>query len=239
MPTAYYRNLFRLLRCQIVVAACLLLWGRSGAQGIIGNYENRPYYFGITLAYNNAFYKLQHDPKFLRDDSVMVVDPLHSSGFDLGLIGTLALNKRFDLRLNPTIIFAEKDLHYVFSRDSSVQNKNIESILLSVPLQVKFKSDRINNFRMYVMGGVKFDYDVAANVHARQAEDLIKLSPFDLGYEAGFGFEFYLPYFIFSPEIKLSNGARDVHVREPEKIYSNVIGRLLSRMVVISIHLEG
>lgn len=239
MPTTYYRNLFHLLRRQIILAGCLLLCVQSFAQGVLGNYENRPYYFGITLAYNNAYYKLQHDPKFLQDDSVLVVDPLHSSGFSLGLIGTLALDKRFDVRLNPTFIFAEKDLHYVFSQDSSVQDKNIESILLSVPLQVKFKSDRINNFRMYLMAGAKLDYDVAANVHSRQADDLIKLSPFDLGYEAGFGFEFYLPYFIFSPEIKISNGARDIHVREPSKIYSNVIGQLLSRMIVISIHLEG
>src|SRR5690606_31301378 len=180
--------------------------------------------------------KLKHSPKFLQDDSVLVVNPLHSGGFSLGLIGTLALNKRFDIRLNPTFMFAEEDLHYVFSQDSSVQNKNIESILLSVPLQVKFKSDRINNIRMYLMAGAKLDYDVAANVNARQADDLIKLSPFDLGYEAGFGFEFYLPYFIFSPEIKISNGARDIHVREPGKIYSNVIGQLLSRMIVFSIH---
>lgn len=241
MPTTHHRNLLHLLRRQIIVVACILLCQQSFAQGFLnfGNYDNRPYYFGITLAYNNSFYKLQHSAKFLQYDSVMVVEPIHSSGFSLGLMGNLALNNRFDIRLNPTFIFAEKDLHYVFSQDSSVQNKNIESILLSVPFQVKFKSDRINNYRMYLMAGVKMDYDVAANVHAREADDLIKLSPFDFGYEAGFGFEFYLPYFIFSPEIKISNGARDIHVREPGKIYSNVIGRLLSRMVVISIHLEG
>lgn len=241
MPTTHHRNLYYILRRQIIVAVCLLMCQQAFSQKLLnfGNYDNRPYYFGITLAYNNAFYKLKHDPKFLQDDSVMVVEPLHSSGFSLGFMGTLKMNQRFDLRFNPTIIFAEKDLHYVFSQDSSVQNKNIESILLSFPLQVKFKSDRIDNYRIYLMAGAKFDYDVAANVHARHADDLVKLSPFDVGYEAGFGFEFYLPYFIFSPEIKISNGARNIHVREPGKIYSNVIGQLLSRMVVISIHLEG
>lgn len=222
-----------------VILWCFLLTGMGAfAQGL-GHYENRPYYFGITLGYNNAFFKIKHTSAFLQNDSLLVVQPLHSSGFDLGLLGNLSLNNRFDLRLNPNLIFAEQALHYVFRQDSGVQNKNVESILASFPLQVKFKSDRVGNFRMYLMAGVKFDYDLAANVHARKADDLVQISPYDLGYEAGFGFEFYLPYFIFSPEIKISNGARDIHLRQPGNIYSNRIGEILSRMVVISIHLEG
>lgn len=241
MHTPYLRHLLRLLRRQIVLAACLALSAPAFSQGysIIGSYDTRPYYFGITLGFNNAFYKMEHVPKFLSDDSVLVTEPLHAAGFDLGLLGNLSLNKRFDLRLNPNLIFSERTMHYVFGVDSSIQDKNVESILLSVPLQVKLKSDRINNFRMYLMAGAKFDYDLAANVRSRKAEDLLQLSPFDLGYEAGFGFEFYLPYFIFSPEIKISNGTRDIHLRQPGDIYSNTIGKLLSRMVVISIHLEG
>jgi hypothetical protein len=239
-------HLFDLLRRPVMraacVAVCLLLAGRASfGQGYTntGKYDNRPYYFGISLAYNSAFYKMKYDPSFIRNDSLLVVQPLHSSGFSLGLLGNLALNKRFDLRLNPMLIFAEKDLQYVFKEDSVPQRKNVESVLLSVPLQVKFKSDRIGNFRMYLFGGAKLDYDLAANVHARKADDLVQLSPFDIGYEAGFGFEFYLPYFIFSPEIKISNGTRDIHVREPGNIYSDRIGEMLSRMIVFTIHLEG
>jgi hypothetical protein len=241
MQTLIARHLFRLLRRQIILAACLACCGQAMAQGFgfIGNYEKRSYYFGITLAYNNTFFKLQHTPQFLQDDSILVAEPMNSSGFNLGLLGNFTLNDRFDLRLNPNLVFAEKNLHYVFKPDSAYADKKVESILLSIPLQVKFKSDRIGNFRMYLLAGVKYDYDLAANVHSRKEDDLIQLDPSDLGYEAGFGFEFYLPYFIFSPEIKISNGSRDIHLRRPGNAYSDVIGQLLSRMVVISIHLEG
>lgn len=246
MQIVNLRHLLRLLRRQIGVVFCLIpcctmLSKQVSAQGFqnTGKYDNRPYYFGITLAYNSAFYKMKYEPRFLAGDSLLVAEPLHSSGFGLGLLGNLSLTKRFDLRLNPTLIFAEKDMHYVFKQDSSAQDKNIESVLLSVPLQVKFKSDRVDNFRMYLFAGAKFDYDLVANVHSRKADDLIKLSPVDFGYEAGFGFEFYLPYFIFSPEIKISNGTRDIHLRQPGNIYSDRIGKLLSRMIVFSIHLEG
>lgn len=234
-------HLLHLLRRQIILAALMAvsLQAFSQGYGFLGAYDTRPYYFGITLGYNNAFYKMEHVDKFLADDSLLVTEPVHSSGFNLGLLGNLSVAKHLDLRLNPNLVFAERTMHYVFGEDSSYQDKNVESILLSIPLQVKFKSDRINNFRIYLMGGVKYDYDLAANVRARKAEDLLQLSPADLGYEAGFGFEFYLPYFIFSPEIKISNGTRDIHVRQAGNIYSNTIGKLLSRMVVISIHLEG
>ncbi len=241
MHTADLWHMFRVLRRPLTALFFLLVCRQAlGQDGIgLGRYENRPYYFGITLAYNQAFYKLEHADKFLADDSALLVEPLHSNGFSLGLLGNLQVWEHLDLRFNPTLIFAEKNLHYVFGLDSSVQDKVVESILLSLPLQVKFKSDRIGNFRFYVMGGGKLDYDLASNARARKESDLVKLDRYDLGYEAGVGFEFYMPYFIFSPEIKISNGFRDIHLREPGNIHSNVIGRLLSRMVVISIHLEG
>jgi len=57
-------------------------------------------------------------------------------------------------------------------------------ILLGLPIQIKFRSDRIGNFRVYMMGGVKFEYDLASKAAARNAEDLIKLKSSDFGIEA-------------------------------------------------------
>ena len=67
----------------------------------------------------------------------------------------------------------------------------------------------------------------------------MKLQKSDYGVELGMGFNFYFQSFIFSPEIKLSNGLRNVHSRDETLKYSNVIDRINSRMIVISIHLEG
>jgi len=99
--------------------------------------------------------------------------------------------------------------------------------------------DRIGNFRVYILGGGKYDYDLASNSQRRQAEDLVKLVKGSFGYEAGFGFNFYFPSFIFSPEIKISNTFRNVHSRDPYLLYSNVIDRMQARMILFSIHLEG
>ncbi len=239
-------HLLGLLRYQIILFGITLLpslaaTAQSGLFSQTERYKNRPYYFGITLGYNQAFYKMDYDQRFINTDTLLSIEPLHSSGFSLGLLGNLKVVKHLDLRLNPTLIFTEKDLSYGFRKDSGRvrERKNVESILMSIPLQIKLKSDRVGNFRAYLLAGLKYDYDLASNAQNRQAKDIVKLSRNDLGYEAGFGFEFYLPYFIFSPEIKFSYGARNIHIYEPGNIYSNRIGRLLSRMIIISIHLEG
>jgi hypothetical protein len=112
-------------------------------------------------------------------------------------------------------------------------------VIFSFPFQLKFNSDRIGNFRVYVLGGVKADIDLAANARARRAEDLVKLQKSDYGIEFGMGFNFYFQSFIFSPEVKLSNGIPNIHSRDENLKYSNVIDRIQSRMIVISIHLEG
>ena len=112
------------------------------------------------------------------------------------------------------------------------------SNIVSFPFQMKFNSDRIGNFRTYLLGGIKYDIDLASNSTARNAEDLIKLARYDFGIEAGVGFNFYLPFVTISPEIKISNGLSNLHQVDPALKFSNVLDKIQSRMIVFSIHFE-
>lgn len=242
MQNTYIRRMFHVYRFKVgaLIILCLLPMLCS-AQWNMTDHDAKQYYFGITLAYNTSHFHLDPSSYFLKQDTVLSATPLNSSGFDLGLLANLRLNNRFDLRLNPSLIFAEKNIMYVVNQDSSTSNvyQDIESVLISLPLQVKFKSDRINNFRVYVIGGMKMDYDLSSNARAKQGDNLILIHSLDYGYEAGIGFEFYLPSFIFSPEIKISNGLGNLLVGNHGYVYSTVIQRLTSRMIIFSIHLEG
>lgn len=238
--------MFYLLRKQVIAAGLLLLVSKSSfAQREINlpDHDAKPYYFGITLSYNSSYLHALHHPKFLQGDTIMVAEPRNAGGFGLGLLATGRISNRFEVRINPQLIFASKNIRYVTRHDGPLDipnpTKNIESILMSLPIQVKFKSDRINNFRVYMMAGLKYDYDMASNSSARRAEDLVKLKPGDYGFEGGIGFNFYFKSFIFSPEIKISNGFNDIHSRDANLKYSNVLDRLQSRMIIFSIHLEG
>jgi hypothetical protein len=207
------------------------------------NHDDKPYYFGITLGMNSGRFQTELHQQFMQQDSVLVAEPLNSGGFALGLLATARLTNRFQLRFNPQLMFAERSIYYNLrykeaNEDFEVQ-KNVESILVSFPLQLKFNSDRIGNFRVYMLGGGKLDYDLASNAQARRADDMIKIQKLDYGIEGGVGFNFYFKSFIFSPEIKISNGLNNLHSRDENLKYSSVIDRIQSRMIVFSIHLEG
>ncbi len=210
------------------------------------NHDDKKYYLGIALMYNTSRFNLSHHPGFMGQDSVMVVDPENAGGFGLAGIHTLRLSPRFELRaIFPQLLFSYKNLTYhlktpdPMKEEQKIMTKKVESILIGLPVHLKFRSDRIGNFRVYMFGGAKFEYDLTSNSTARRAEDLIKLQKYDFGVEAGIGFNFYFPVFILSPEIKISNGLMNVHSRDPNLKFSSTIDKLQSRMILFSLIFEG
>ena len=210
------------------------------------DHDNKKYHLGIGLLYNSSRVNITHHPLFLERDSVMVINPENTGGFGLAGIHTLRLSNRFEVRaIFPQLLFSYKNITYhltypdQFNEETPIMSKKIESILLGLPVHVKFRSDRIGNFRVYMFGGGKIEYDLASNARAKRAEDLVKLSKFDYGVEAGIGFQFYFPVFILSPEIKISNGLGNTHSRDMNLKFSNTIDRINSRMVVFSLIFEG
>jgi len=207
------------------------------------DHDSKPYYFGITLGVNLARFQTELHPRFLDYDSVLVAEPVNSGGFTLGLSATARLSDRFQLRFNPQLMFIERNIFYKlkypdFDGQTDV-TKKVESVMMSFPFQVKFQSDRIGNFRVYTLAGFTATIDMASNARAKRAEELVKIEKNDYGPEFGIGFNFFFESFIFSPEIKISNGLRNIHARDENLKFSNVFDKIQSRMIVFTIHLEG
>ena len=205
--------------------------------------DTKPYYFGLTLSTVYSRFQIEHHPSFMQQDSIQVVESPNSPGISLRLVAALNIYNRFELRFNPGLIFTDRPINYTMKykdRDYGYQvTKSVESIITTFPLDIKFKSDRIGNFRVYMLGGGKVDLDLASNAKARKADDMIKIQKTSYGIEAGMGFNFYRKSVTISPEIKISNGLNDLHSRNPNLQYSRVIDRIQSRMIIFSIHLEG
>lgn len=244
---AFYLHAPKTTACLKNTVAALLLFLSVSAQAQrqlnLENHDDKPYYFGITLSTASGRLNTNLHSRFLYQDSIMVAEPLSSPGFALGLLATTRLSNRFEGRFNPQLMFTDRSISYKLryaERDFGTDVvQKVESVIVTLPVQLKFRSDRIGNFRVYLMGGGKVDYDLASNAQARKAEDLIKLQKVDYGVEAGVGFNFYFQSFIFSPEIKISNGLNNIHARDVNLKYSSVLDRIQSRMIVFSIHLEG
>jgi len=228
----------------LLLAFLLLLGGATQAQRRVLNmpeHDEKLYYFGLTFGLNFSQYRIKYAQSFVDTDTFMNIQPKWSPGFNLGLMANLRLNKFIDLRFIPSLSFADKKMTFTMTTPGgdSTSERSIESIYMHLPLQLKFKSDRIRNFRFYGLLGGKFDYDLAANSRSRRADEWLKVSPVDLGYEIGVGFEWYYPNFIFSPEIKLSQGLGNQIYHDKNIPLTNAIDVLNTRMIVISVHLEG
>jgi hypothetical protein len=204
-------------------------------------HDEKMYYFGITFGLNYSSYRIKLSQSFTETDTFKSITPGVKPGFNLGLMGNLRMNKFLDLRFVPSLAFAEKELTLLMTtpRGDSASTRSVESIYMHLPLQLKFKSDRINNFRFYALAGGKLDIDLAANSRSRRTDEFLKVKPIDMGVEVGVGFEFYNPNFIFAPEIKISQGLMNQQYKDSRIPLSNALEAISTRMIVISIHLEG
>src|SRR5579863_1389935 len=243
----------KFLKSRVVVVSVLfcgfiLAGGQASAQlrdfMNLPDHDSKRYYLGIGFMYTSSHLQVTPHPQFLQSDSVLYVSPGTSGGFGVSGMFTFRLAEHFEFRFAfPEFIFVNNNLSYHVNYppagETNIATKQIQSLLLGFPAQVKFLSDRINNFRVYMLGGVNYRYDLASNSSARKAQDLVKLSPSDFSVEGGIGFQFYFPVFILSPELKFSEGIKNVHDRDPNLQYSNVIDKLKTRMIVFSLIFEG
>ena len=207
-------------------------------------HDAKPYYFGISLGMNQSRFRTSPHPNFLEQDTILVAESVQAPGFNLGLSATLRLGSHLEIRANPQLYFLDRPIEYQLKYPDRLDNaytiqKRVESVMVSAPLQLRFLSDRIGNFRVYMMGGGKLDYDLSSNAQSRNAEDMVKIRKYDYGIEGGIGFKFYYPSFILAPEIKISNGFRNMHGRDSRLNYSNVIDKINSRMIVFTLNIEG
>lgn len=205
--------------------------------------DTKPYYFGLSLSAVYSRFHIEHSSSFLQQDSILVAEPGNAPGISLRLVAGLNLSERFELRFNPGLIFTDRPIIYQLKyRDPEFgyeMKKSVESIITTFPINLKFKSDRIGNFRVYMLGGGKVDMDLASNAQKRKADDQVKIKKLSYGIEAGMGFNFYRKSVTITPEIKISNGLNDLHERNPNLQYSRVLDGIRSRMIIFSLHLEG
>ena len=117
---------------------------------------------------------------------------------------------------------------------------------LDFPLLLKYRSDRVNNYRPYVIGGLSYRLDMSAKGingnYDSEDDDRIIVKKSDLYLEVGFGVDQYLKYFKYSTELKLAIGLRNMIVNdkplEQEEFYTYSISELRSFIVMLNFHFE-
>ncbi len=204
------------------------------------DFQKKDYYFGISLGINNSAYQVNRSSNFATNDSINIVNGVFKPGFNLNIITNLKIGQYFDFRFLPGFAFTDRKIEFLNAENEQI-NKQIESVFLEIPFLLRFKSAPYKDKRLFIVGGVKYAYDVASNSRANKekAQFLLQVSPHDYQVEVGAGVQFFFPYFIFSPEIKFSQGIGNVHIYKDELNESRILETVLSRVLSISFNFEG
>lgn len=204
-------------------------------------YDKQKIHFGFCLGMNKSNFRVQLAPDLKYQDSIYSVEPAGVSGINLGIISNLRMGEHWDLRFVPALSFAQRNLEYVFYYPDGTglaTTKKVESTYLEFPVDIKFKSRRVNNYRAYVLAGGRYSIDMVSQAKVRDKDkDIVKLERYDYGYEIGLGFDFYMTYFKFSPEIKMFNGLNNLLVKENTP-FSSPISGLYSKIFLVSFLFE-
>lgn len=202
-------------------------------------YDFKKLHFGFSVSVNSASLQVNRSRYFFQYDTLQSVRSKTFPGISLGAITSFRLGEHFDLRaLFPVITFAQRNLTYTFQSGREIPVK-IESAYIEGSLLLKYKSVRHRNLRFYLVGGGRYAYDLASTIDQSRSNSkpVVSQVPLSYGYEVGFGFDMYYPYFKFSPELKLFNGLNNVLYKDGY-LYSESLNSIYPKMITISFHFE-
>lgn len=174
-------------------------------------------------------------------DTVYSIESEGKFMFGASMVSNMKLNENWDLRLIPGLYFGQRDLVYLLNNDIGKPYKHtmkIESTLLQFPLLLKYRAVRENNYRPYVVFGANYAIDLASRKKISEDEKpKIRLKSHDILLEAGFGVDYYLPFFKFSHEIRFSYGLFNI-VNCDDTEYTTFIDKLGTKTVSLVIYFE-
>jgi len=216
-------------------------------------YDDKLLHFGFSLGLNLMDFDITPSKVDLASDQLRYLLPevsLLNPGINIQVVSNLRPARYLDLRFLPGVSFGQRNVRYytiLKSPDGDIyeetydERQRVESSFLEFPVLLKFKGDRLNNVRPYVIGGINYRYDLAGKKEYDDEKQVyIRLKRSDFYYEAGAGLDFYLPFFKLSVELKTSRGIRDIIVHETAQYpeYVNAIEKMQSRIWIIAFHFE-
>lgn len=205
-------------------------------------FDNRLIHFGFTLGFNKMDFSVERNPAYADTMLSILAEP--QWGFQIGIISDLRLASHFNLRFVPSLSFGDRTISYTIKTPPNsstailVYDKKAESTFLDFPLYFKYKTDRLTNVRAYALFGGRYSYDLASQSKKKGDEELLlKINPNNLYGEIGAGVDFYLEYFKFGIELKMSYGLNDI-ITKDGTVFSESISSLRSKIFWISFTFE-
>ncbi len=232
--------------CLLPIAYCLMPISQVNAQNQTYKrvfdefYDDRLVHFGFLFGGSNTFLDLRTSPYFVSpDDSTINVSSPGNFEFHVGLLAKFKLARRLELRVAPAITLTGRQIEYRFVTTSTKTDER-NSTWFELPITLKYLSQRRFNSRMYVFGGVKVSFETG-NRKIGAVQGQLDTYSTDFALEYGVGFEQFLQYTKFTPEIRFSHGLVNLFVPPSAKStspYSKVLDGFFTHSVSFYFYFE-
>ncbi|NKI27386.1 PorT family protein [Arenibacter sp. 6A1] len=194
--------------------------------------------WGYFLGFN------QYDFKFNYKEDTEDILVRKSMGFNVGLIGELRLNKFMDLRFEPGLHYNQRDLgsRSYFEGEEEEAVREVKSTYINFPLLLKVSTKRLGNWKPFIIGGASTSLNLGSNEKSVEdnASGTFRMKKNTYYYEMGFGIDFYLEYFKFSPSIRGVFAINDELIRDndPNSRWTGNIDTMKTRGLFVNFTFE-
>ena len=209
------------------------------------NFDKKILHYGYFVGLNDYDFKFEYSSNYYTLLNLNDIEIEKSNGFNVGLIGDLRINDFFNLRFEPGLYANQRKLIYPDQEGLNSENdkiREIKSTYIHLPLLIKFSSLRINNFKPYVVGGISSSLNLSSNEKNNDdnSNNVFRMKTNNLYYEVGFGIDFYLTYFKFSPSIRGIFSLKNELVKDNDlnSPWTSNIENLYSRGLLINFTFE-
>ncbi len=199
-------------------------------------FDNQFLSWGYFLGFNSYDFKIEYNNEFSNTQTDIVVEG--QTGFNVGLIGDMRINKYMNLRLEPGLYFTQRNLLFPGFTENADILREVKSTYIHVPLLLKISTKRLNNWKPFIIGGVSTSLNLSSNENNPEdnSQGQFRTTTYTNYYELGFGIDLYLFYFKFTPSIRGVFAISDELVpdADPTSNYTSNISSLNSRGVFIN-----
>ena len=168
------------------------------------DFDEKAFSWGYFLGTNLMSFKVTPGDNGLNEQGMIYLRQENKMGFSVGLMGKMKLHDYIDLKLEPGVHFAERNLYFgnVASEVDSV--REVKSTYIDVPLLLKVHGERWVNTRPYLQGG--FGYMVNLQSNEKKEEDnqdaMFRMKTHNFNWQVEMGVEIYFRKFKLTPALK-------------------------------------
>ncbi|MGJ8737350.1 porin family protein [Zobellia laminariae] len=206
----------------------------------IENKDKKLLNYGYFLGFNR--YGFKFDYKQDSGNQISDVQVTQTTGFNVGLIGELRLNEFLDLRFEPGLYYNARNVGFIGFDDPKKALREVKSTYINFPILLKIGTRRYGNFKPFLVAGPSASLNLGSNEKSLDdnSSGTFRMNKWSYNYELGFGIDFYLEYFKFTPSIRGVFGLTDEIVRDndPNSQWTGNIESMKTRGLFINFTFE-